>query len=77
MKNLPAITFANAEKNKVGDVVLAIGNPFGVGQTVTQGIISALGRNHLGISTFETSFKLMLQSIPVILVAHSLMLKVI
>ncbi len=53
MKNLPAITFANAEKNKVGDVVLAIGNPFGVGQTVTQGIISALGRNHLGISTFE------------------------
>ena len=53
VKNLPAITFANPEKNKVGDVVLAIGNPFGVGQTVTQGIISALGRNHLGISTFE------------------------
>jgi serine protease DegQ len=52
--NLPAITFADAEKNKVGDVVLAIGNPFGVGQTVTQGIISALGRNHLGISTFES-----------------------
>lgn len=53
VKNLPAITFADPEKNKVGDVVLAIGNPFGVGQTVTQGIISALGRNHLGISTFE------------------------
>jgi serine protease DegQ len=53
VENLPAITFADAEKNKVGDVVLAIGNPFGVGQTVTQGIISALGRNHLGISTFE------------------------
>ena len=53
VKNLPAITFADAQKNKVGDVVLAIGNPFGVGQTVTQGIISALGRNHLGISTFE------------------------
>ncbi len=53
MRNLPAITFADAEKNKVGDIVLAIGNPFGVGQTVTQGIISALGRNHLGISTFE------------------------
>ena len=53
VQNLPAITFADAEKNKVGDVVLAIGNPFGVGQTVTQGIISALGRNHLGISTFE------------------------
>jgi serine protease DegQ len=53
LNNLPAITFADPEKNKVGDVVLAIGNPFGVGQTVTQGIISALGRNHLGISTFE------------------------
>jgi serine protease DegQ len=51
--NLPAITFANSEKLQVGDVVLAIGNPFGVGQTVTQGIISALGRNHLGINTFE------------------------
>jgi serine protease DegQ len=54
VKNLPSITFANPKKNKVGDVVLAIGNPFGVGQTVTQGIISALGRNHLGISTFES-----------------------
>jgi len=51
--NLPAITFANYEKLSVGDVVLAIGNPFGVGQTVTQGIVSALGRNHLGINTFE------------------------
>lgn len=53
VKNLPAITFADPEKISVGDVVLAIGNPFGVGQTVTQGIISALGRNHLGINTFE------------------------
>jgi serine protease DegQ len=53
LNHLPAITFADGEKNQVGDVVLAIGNPFGVGQTVTQGIISALGRNHLGISTFE------------------------
>lgn len=52
-KSLPAITFAGAEKLNIGDVVLAIGNPFGVGQTVTQGIISALGRNHLGINTFE------------------------
>ena len=51
--NLPAITFAASEKLNVGDVVLAIGNPFGVGQTVTQGIVSALGRNHLGINTYE------------------------
>ncbi len=51
--NLPAITFASSDKLNVGDVVLAIGNPFGVGQTVTQGIVSALGRNHLGINTFE------------------------
>ena len=50
---LPAITFAADDSSSVGDVVLAIGNPFGVGQTVTQGIISALGRNHLGINTFE------------------------
>jgi serine protease DegQ len=52
-ENLPSITFAANEKLNVGDVVLAIGNPFGVGQTVTQGIISALGRNHLGINTYE------------------------
>lgn len=51
--NLPSITFANTNKLAVGDVVLAIGNPFGVGQTVTQGIVSALGRNHLGINTYE------------------------
>ncbi|MBI4756480.1 MAG: Do family serine endopeptidase [Betaproteobacteria bacterium] len=50
---LPAITFASADNSRVGDVVLAIGNPFGVGQTVTMGIISALGRSHLGINTFE------------------------
>jgi serine protease DegQ len=53
MKNLPSITFGRSETLSVGDVVLAIGNPFGVGQTVTQGIVSALGRNHLGINTFE------------------------
>ncbi len=45
--------WARIENAKVGDVVLAIGNPFGVGQTVTMGIVSALGRNHLGINTFE------------------------
>jgi S1-C subfamily serine protease len=50
---LPAITFADADSLRVGDVVLAIGNPFGVGQTVTSGIVSALGRTHLGINTFE------------------------
>ncbi|OHC67761.1 MAG: 2-alkenal reductase [Rhodocyclales bacterium GWA2_65_20] len=50
---LPAITFAPNESVRVGDVVLAIGNPFGVGQTVTSGIVSALGRSHLGINTFE------------------------
>ncbi len=49
----PVITFAQADSLNVGDVVLAIGNPFGVGQTVTMGIISALGRTHLGINTFE------------------------
>jgi serine protease DegQ len=53
LQNLPAITLGHVEQSKVGDVVLAIGNPFGVGQTVTMGIISALGRNHLGINTFE------------------------
>jgi serine protease DegQ len=53
LPNLPAITLGHVEQSKVGDVVLAIGNPFGVGQTVTMGIVSALGRNHLGINTFE------------------------
>ena len=52
-EHLPAIAFASSDKLSVGDVVLAIGNPFGVGQTVTQGIVSALGRTHLGINTFE------------------------
>lgn len=51
--DLPAITFANVEAAHVGDIVLAIGNPFGVGQTVTMGIVSALKRNHLGLNTFE------------------------
>jgi len=51
--NLPAITFGHPEKAHVGDMVLAIGNPFGVGETVTMGIVSALKRDHLGINTFE------------------------
>ena len=50
---LPAITFGRPERAQVGDLVLAIGNPFGVGQTVTMGIISALKRDHLGLNTFE------------------------
>jgi serine protease DegQ len=54
LPRLPAITFGNAEQVRVGDVVLAIGNPFGVGQTVTLGIVSALGRTQLGITTFES-----------------------
>jgi serine protease DegQ len=50
---LPAITFAESDTLRIGDWVLAVGNPFGVGQTVTAGIVSALGRTHLGINTFE------------------------
>jgi serine protease DegQ len=53
LQDLPAVTFGHSEQLQVGDVVLAIGNPFGVGQTVTMGIVSALGRSHLGINTFE------------------------
>ncbi len=53
LDRLPVITLGNAETLQVGDQVLAIGNPFGVGQTVTGGIVSALGRNQLGINTFE------------------------
>ncbi|WP_119157307.1 S1C family serine protease [Caldimonas tepidiphila] len=53
LDKLPAITFGDSDALQVGDIVLAIGNPFGVGQTVTSGIVSALGRNQLGINTFE------------------------
>jgi Do/DeqQ family serine protease len=53
LERLPAIGFGDIDKLQVGDVVLAIGNPFGVGQTVTSGIVSALGRDQLGINTFE------------------------
>ena len=51
--NLPAIVLGNDEQLQVGDPVLAIGNPFGVTNTVTSGIVSALGRNRLGINEFE------------------------
>ena len=53
LDKLPVVVMNNSEQLQVGDIVLAIGNPFGVGQTVTSGIISALGRNQLGINTFE------------------------
>lgn len=53
MQNLPVIALGNSDNIQVGDIALAIGNPFGVGQTVTAGIISALGRSDIGINTFE------------------------
>ena len=53
LENLPSITIGNSESAKVGDIVLAIGNPFAVGQTVTMGIIGAKGRSQVGINTFE------------------------
>ncbi len=53
LDRLPVIVWGNSDTAQVGDRVLAIGNPFGVGQTVTSGIVSALGRNQLGINTFE------------------------
>ena len=53
LEHLPVIVLGNSDAIQVGDQVLAIGNPFGVGQTVTGGIVSALGRNQLGINTFE------------------------
>jgi Do/DeqQ family serine protease len=53
LDKLPVIALGEVQQLQVGDVVLAIGNPFNVGQTVTSGIVSALGRNQLGINTFE------------------------
>jgi serine protease DegQ len=53
LDKLPVIVLGSVESMQVGDQVLAIGNPFGLGQTVSAGIVSALGRNQLGINTFE------------------------
>lgn len=53
LPQLPVITIESSDQLRVGDIVLAIGNPFGVGQTVTQGIISAKSRNSLGLNTYE------------------------
>ena len=53
LPNLPFITLGRSDNIRIGDVTLAIGNPFGVGQTVTMGIISATGRNQLGLNTYE------------------------
>jgi serine protease DegQ len=52
-KDLSPIVLGDSDTAQIGDVVLAIGNPFGVGQTITQGIVSATGRNRMGINTFE------------------------
>ena len=52
-KDLPTVTFANSSRVQIGDYALAIGNPFGVGQTVTMGIVSATGRGNLGIEDYE------------------------
>ena len=54
LDKLPVITLGRSQELRVGDTLLAIGNPFNVGQTVTAGIVSALGRNGLGLSTFES-----------------------
>ncbi|WP_345774474.1 S1C family serine protease [Pontibacterium granulatum] len=53
LNDLPTITLSDSDSLQVGDVTLAIGNPFGVGQTVTMGIVSATGRNSLGLNTYE------------------------
>ncbi len=52
-ESFPAIEFGNSDELQVGDVVLAIGNPFGVGQTVTHGIVSALARTQVGITDYQ------------------------
>ncbi len=53
LPHAPPLQIANSDNIRVGDIVLAIGNPFGIGQTVTQGIISATGRDRVGLNTYE------------------------
>lgn len=53
LPNLPSVSINSNDQQRIGDVVMAIGNPFGLGQTVTMGIISATGRNQLGLNTYE------------------------
>lgn len=53
LPDLPAVSISPAQQQRIGDVVMAIGNPFGLGQTVTMGIVSATGRNQLGLNTYE------------------------
>ncbi|TVP87781.1 MAG: PDZ domain-containing protein [Pseudomonadaceae bacterium] len=53
LPNLPSVSINSSDQQRIGDVVMAIGNPFGLGQTVTMGIISATGRNQLGLNTYE------------------------
>ena len=52
-QTFPALAFGDSEELEVGDLVLAIGNPFGVGQTVTQGIVSALARTQVGVTDYQ------------------------
>ncbi|MCU0577435.1 MAG: trypsin-like peptidase domain-containing protein, partial [Desulfobacterota bacterium] len=52
-KNLPVLPLGNSDKVEVGEWVLALGNPFGLSHTLTAGIVSAIGRNHVGISDYE------------------------
>ena len=52
-RRLPFLPFGDSEKTQVGDIVLAIGNPFGIGQTVTMGIVSAKGRSNMGLVDYE------------------------